>query len=321
MKKILFSGLIILAVMLLMPLAVLERPEQVSAWTGGYAEIPDAPLAASDSFRILDTTSGEVTEMPAEEYIFGVVAAEMPALYDTEALKAQAVAAYTFACYRRAENTGKSYDLTTDHTTDQSFTTEEAVREKWGDGADEYCEKIKKAIEETKGCMITFDGKPILAVYHAISSGMTEACEDIWGGKLEYLTPVSSLCDKLSPDYISTVSVTADEFKKALSEECELSGSESDYFGKEERTESGSVKTVEICGTEINGSRIRSLFSLRSSNFEVEYSGGNFVFTVYGYGHGVGMSQYGADYMAKQGSDYKEILTHYYSGCKVEKVF
>ena len=138
MKKILFSGLIILAVMLLMPLAVLERPEQVSAWTGGYAEIPDAPLAASDSFRILDTTSGEVTEMTAEEYIFGVVAAEMPALYDTEALKAQAVAAYTFACYRRAENTGKSYDLTTDHTTDQSFTTEEAAREKWGDGADGY---------------------------------------------------------------------------------------------------------------------------------------------------------------------------------------
>ena len=129
MKKILFSGLIILAVMLLMPLAVLERPEQVSAWTGDYTEIPDAPLAASDSFRILDTTSGEVTEMPAEEYIFGVVAAEMPALYDTEALKAQAVAAYTFACYRRAENTGKSYDLTTDHTTDQSFTTEEAARE------------------------------------------------------------------------------------------------------------------------------------------------------------------------------------------------
>ncbi len=320
MKKILYSGLIILAVMLMLPLAVMKKPEAVSAMSGG-AVIPEAEDAVSDSFRVCDTETGEVTEMPAEEYIFGVVAAEMPALYETEALKAQAVAAYTFACYRRAENAGKSYDLTTDHTIDQSFITEEAAREKWGDGADEYSKKIKEAVNSSAGYMITSGGKPILAVYHAISSGMTESSENIWGGALSYLVPVSSPCDKLSPDYISTKEITADELRSGLSGDLSFSGSEADYFGDIKRTDSGTVQSISICGTELKGARLRSVFSLRSSNFDVEYKDGKFVFTVYGYGHGVGMSQYGADYMAKQGSNFEEILTHYYSGCKVEKVF
>ena len=150
--------------------------------------------------------------------------------------------------------------------------------------------------------------------------GKTENSRDIWGGELPYLKAVSSPGDKLSPDYASEVSVSAEELKRKLGSECTLSGDPAAYFGEPERTDSGSVLTVSVCGNEITGGKIRSIFNLRSLNFSVKYADGNFVFTVLGYGHGVGMSQYGANYMAKQGSDFKEILTYYYTDCKVERL-
>lgn len=317
MKKTLLAGLLAPALMLMLPLAALNKPETAVA-VGVEAE-PPPTAAVEETFKIYDKESNTVTEMSAEEYIFGVTAAEMPALYNEEALKAQAVAAYTFALYRREENADKDYDITTDHAADQSFITEEKARERWGDKADEYVEKLKKVINEVKGLAITYDGKPILAVYHAISSGKTENCKDIWGNDPPYLKAVDSSFDRLCPNYISKLTVSNDDFCQKLSGKVEFSGNPSKYISITERTESGTVKTVDICGKEISGSEIRSLFSLRSSNFIVSYNDGAFTFTVYGYGHGVGLSQFGADCMAKQGSDFKEILTHYYSGCKVDK--
>lgn len=318
MKKTLLAGLLAPALMLMLPLAAINKPETAVA-VGAEAEPPPTAAAVEDTFKIFDKESNTVTEMTAEEYIFGVTAAEMPALYNEEALKAQAVAAYTFALYRREENADKDYDITTDHTADQSFITEEKARERWGDKADEYVEKLKKVINEVKGLAITYDGKPILAVYHAISSGRTENCRDKWGNDPPYLKAVDSSFDLLCPNYISKLTVSKEEFCEKLSGKVEFSGNPNEYISIKERTESGTVRTVAVCGKEISGSEIRSLFSLRSSNFEVSYNDGAFTFTVYGYGHGVGLSQFGADYMAKQGSDFKEILTHYYSGCKVDK--
>lgn len=318
MKKTLLAGLLAPALMLMLPLAALNKPE-TAAYVGAEAEPPPTAAAVEDTFKIYDKESDTVTEMSAEEYIFGVTAAEMPALYNEEALKAQAVAAYTFALYRREENADKDYDITTDHTADQSFITEEKARERWGDKADEYVGRLKKAINEVKGLAITYDGKPILAVYHAISSGRTENCKDIWGNDPPYLKAVDSSFDRLCPNYISKLTVSKEEFCEKLSGKVEFSGNPNEYISIKERTESGTVRTVTVCGKEISGSEIRSLFSLRSSNFEVSYNDGAFTFTVYGYGHGVGLSQFGADCMAKQGSDFKEILTHYYSGCKVDK--
>lgn len=320
MRKILCSGIIILSVMLILPLTVIKKPQRTVTASTAAEKIPVAKKAVADKFLVCNTEDGSVTEMPAKDYIFGVVAAEMPALYETEALKAQAVAAYTYACFRRAENSDKSYDITTDHTTDQSFITKEKAAEKWGDNANEYCEKIENAIREVENQMITYKGKPILSVFHSLSGGKTENSADIWGKDLPYLRAVSSPYDKLSPGYISTVTVSESDFKSTLSEECDFSGAPQDYIKNTECTKSGTVKNLSICGSEIKGAKIRSLFSLRSANFKVEYKENNFNFTVYGYGHGVGMSQYGADYMAKQGSDYKEILKHYYTDCKIEKI-
>lgn len=321
MKKVICCSFILLAAMLVLPLSVMKNPETAAAASAtALPVIADESSYTSDTFRILDKETKAVTEMPAREYIFGVLAAEMPALYDEEALKAQAVAAYTFALFRRAENTDKDYDISTDTGTDQSFITEEKAREKWGDKANEYCDKLKGAVEEVENLAVTYDGKPILAVYHAVSSGKTEDCKNVWGEDFPYLKSVASLCDTLAPNYISKSVFSAEEVKNRLSEKVKLSGNAQNYFGKAQRTPSDTVINIEVCGKELSGADIRSAFSLSSSNFEVSFKDGEFTFTVYGYGHGVGMSQYGADYMAKQGSDFKEILLHYYSGCKVEKL-
>ncbi|MBQ2286196.1 MAG: stage II sporulation protein D [Acutalibacteraceae bacterium] len=321
MKKIFCCALIILSVMLVLPLAALESPKETAVETAAHIfEMPKAGKAVSETFRICDTSNDTVTEMKAADYIFGVVAAEMPALYEKEALKAQAVAAYTYACVKKVENADKTYDLTTDPSLDQSFITREEAEKRWGDKAGEYREKIETAVKETEGYMITYEKKPILAVYHAISTGMTESCENVWGKDIPYLKPVASPGDKLAPEYIKKAEFTEEEVKTKLAELCTVSGEAKDFFTDIQKTESGTVKSLSVCGKEVTGAAIRSLFNLRSSAFEVAYDSGKFTFTVYGYGHGVGMSQYGANYMAKQGSDFKEILCCYYSGCKVEKV-
>ena len=314
MKKICVSAVILSVMLTVLPLAVYKN---TGAPSKSQTEMGSRYLPPKeDSFRVLDMPTDTVTVMGAKEYIFGVVAAEMPVSYEEEALKAQAVAAYTFACYRRRENSEKSYDLTTDSTLDQSFISREKAKEKWGQNAQTYEQKLDGILDAVTGQYISYEEQPVLAVYHAISPGKTESCETVWGKSLPYLVPVASPGDTLSPDYISRVTFSAEELAGRFSGECELSGDPKEYFQNEKVTSSGTVEEVTVCGTTLKGSRIRSLLGLRSSAFKIAYEDG-FVFTTYGYGHGVGMSQYGAGQMAKQGSDYREILEHYYTGCVV----
>ncbi len=319
MKKMMCISVIITLIMVICPLTVIKNTEVLPA----TAVIPDSKpdeITASDSFRVSNTETGETKIISSKEYIFSVVAAEMPALYESEALKAQAVAAYTFACRRKAENIEKTYDITTDPSTDQGFISRVDAMERWGEKAEEYAKKIDDAVEATESLMITYKGQPISAVYHAISSGKTESCDNVWGQDLPYLKPVASEGDRLSPDYITEATFSVDQLKDKLSEITDFSGKEENFFGKCKTTESKSVTEITVCGKEVTGAKIRSLLNLRSSAFEVKYTDGQFIFTVYGYGHGVGMSQYGANYMAKQGYTFKEILSHYYTDCKIEKV-
>ncbi len=319
MKKLFGFTIFIAVAMLLIPLwAISPSKEIVSAAAPTIlTEDKTAEPVGAESFKVL--IGDKVTEYSREDYIFGVVAAEMPALYHEEALKAQAVAAYTFACSKKAQNKELEYDITNDHTVDQSFITEEEAKAKWGDSADEYTQKIKKAVADTAGEMIYYEGIPILAVYHAISGGTTEDSKNVWGSERAYLKPVLSEGDKLAKNYITEVSFTADELKQKLEKEIELNGEAKDYLGNIARTDSGTVSSIKVCGKDVSGFTIGSLLSLRSANFEVKFADEKFTFTVYGAGHGVGMSQNGANYMAKQGSSYKEILTYYYSSCSVEK--
>ena len=180
--------------------------------------------------RVLRRESGEVEEMSVEDYLFSVVAAEMPALYETEALKAQTVAAYTYAM-RKAEASDKDYDITDDSSVDQAFTSRDKAREKWGENADTYEEKIRSAVKSVLYETVTYNGKLILAAYHAISSGKTENAADIWGGQYSYLVSVESAGDKLSPNYLSIVTFTEEEFKEKLSDLVSLSGDAASWFG------------------------------------------------------------------------------------------
>ncbi len=316
MRKIFGLSAIVLSALLLLPLTALKPVENENALHSNT----QINFEDNETFRLCFSETNTVTEISAEDYILGVVAAEMPALYEEEALKAQAVAAYTFALYRKNVNKDKYYDLTDSYLSDQSYITLQQAKDRWGDNADTYIEKIKTAVDSVKDYAITYNNEPILAVYHAISFGKTENAKNIWGKEYPYLKGVDSYGDKLSKDYISTLTVSEADFKEKLKDKVTFNENATEYLGESDCTNAGAVKHIKICDTEISGETIRNLFSLRSSNFKIDYQDGNFNFTVYGYGHSVGLSQNGANYMAKQGADFKQILTHYYKNTKIEKL-
>ena len=287
----------------------------------GYDEASDIV------FNVFNVSKGEVMEISGREYITHVVAAEMPASFSEEALKAQTVAAFTYALHRK--NLGEDYsgehegcELCTDSTHCKGYAEEERLRLLWGDNYDAYMTKIQKAVNEVYGEYIAYEGKPISAVFHSLSSGVTESAVNIWGHEYPYLVSVDSSLDRSLEGYETKVTVDKDELKKIMSDysdKCEFDKKPQNWIGETVRSEAGTVLTIELCGVILSGGKARSLFSLRSANFTVEYSKDSFVFTVHGYGHGVGMSQYGANEMAKKGSTYKEILLHYYTGVTIEK--
>lgn len=322
MKKIVFLALFISAVMMLLPLAVLGE-ELDTKDTGRIMTVskkqPKTEKNGEVVFRVYDKENDKVIELKAEDYIFGVVAAEMPAAYETEALKAQAVAAFTYACYKKAQNRNKEYDITTDYTVDQSYISLEKAKERWGEKADEYVKKIKDAVDSTKYLVLSYDSAPILAVYHAVSSGKTYSAKEVWGKELLYLQPVLSDGDKLAPNYLSTITFQESELKSKLCAALNIKATDDDLLNNRVSGKSGIVTCVSVFGKEVSGSSLRSALDLPSSNYKFEKDGNTYVFKCYGYGHGVGMSQNGANYMAKQGYTYKEILNHYYTDCKLEK--
>lgn len=265
-----------------------------------------------EKFTILDTSSNKTVQIDDREFCIGAVACEMPASFEEEALKAQCIACYTHFS-RLRENSTEAYDFSADLSNGEFYTK---------DISNESRQKISSAVDAVFGQVLTdSDGKLIDAAYHSISSGQTESAKDIFGFDSEFLQPVSSAGDVNASGYLSQKEVSADRFKEImLGENIKLIGEPETWLGECDRTQSGTVKTIKICDMSISGAKMRELLGLRSANFDIEYSKNKFILTVYGYGHGVGMSQYGADSMAKQGADYKEILHHYYGNCNIKAV-
>ena len=317
MRKMLGVAAIITAFMLLVPLAVLGEEKVTQENITQTAVLQNKKEKKEDIFKVYNHETKEITEMSAEDYIFCVVAAEMPALYEVEALKAQAVASYTYACYKREENEDKEYDISTDFNTDQSFKTPEKAREDWGENADLYVEKIKKAVKSVIGQKITYKGETILAVYHAVSCGETYSAKDVWGKEIKYLQSVDSKGDKTAKNYMQTFRFEESELIEKLAPLITSKKENTPLLGQMAFKENGLVESVNIYGQKVSGSDIRTALDLASSNFKFEKTDGIYVFTTLGYGHGVGMSQKGADSLAKEGMDYKKILRHYYKGTKI----
>lgn len=276
----------------------------------------------TSTIKILRTSSGKIIEKELFEYVKGSVAAEMPPTYEKEALKAQAVACYTYALWLK-NNSDSSVlngaDISDSPSNYQGFLDDDELKNKWGENFDEYMKAVTDAVNEVTGEYIEYNGEPIMACYHAISTGKTESAKNAWGTDIPYLQSVRADGDILSPDIDSSVTLTDDEFQKAASTlvGADLSSSSKKWLGKLTRTKNGYVKKAIIGQKEFAGSDVRSAFNLRSPAFTVKKTNSGFIFSVKGYGHLVGMSQYSADYMARQGSDYKDILLHFYSGTKI----
>lgn len=284
----------------------------------------DKSLSTEESIKVYFHEEGITKEMEIDEYLCGVVSAEMPASFEKEALKAQAVAARSYAVHRKNNPSADhpEADVCTDFTHCKAYKNEEKQKETWGEDADKYFEKIHSAVYDTRGEVITYNGEVALAVFHSQSSGgRTENSADVWGGNIPYLVSVESHGEENAPNFYSTVTISFEEFKgKLLSQYPDISINSSADIGEPILSEGGNVKNIIIGGKEIPGKEIRSIFELRSSCFKIIANDSAISFEVTGYGHGVGMSQYGANTMAQEGYNYIQILTHYYSGTQVEGV-
>ena len=260
---------------------------------------------------------GEIVQMDKLSYLVGVVAAEMPAAFPAEALKAQAVAARTYTDYCAAACRHSQAQICTNSGCCQAWMGEEALRERWGEDYEKYHALILSAVRDTAGQRLDYMGQPVFAAFHSSSMGATESSGQIWNDTPYLVSVYSPETPERMPELISYVRVAALDFRDTLLSDfpqMDLSGPPEGWIAEASLAESGRVDSLSVGGVEVPGTRLRQLFSLRSTAFEIGYDGMDFVFTVAGFGHGVGMSQYGAKLLAEEGLDYTAILAHYYPG-------
>lgn len=277
------------------------------------------------TIKLLHKKTGEVEQVNIDNYLCNVVSAEMPADYEIEAIKAQAVVARTYTIYKIKNKKHENADICDDSTCCQAWVDKETRFSRWEESKRESnWEKIQKCVQETQGQIITYQNQPINAFFHANSGGKTELPVNVWGGTgLPYLQVVETAGEEGYKQYESEVELTQDELIEKL--KTKYSDISIDFSNQEnlkilEYTDSGRVKTVKFGNHEISGVETRTLLGLKSTNFEISKENDKIKFTVKGYGHGVGMSQTGADAMAKQGKNYKEIINHFYSGVEIKEV-
>ena len=329
MKQHFIFGLAALLLIILVPLVSLRGNQEAGGGeqeagetttrqerTASTAKPAASAARAEENIQVVRASSGKTQSVAMREYLVGCVAAEMEAGCHPEALKAQAVASYTYARYR-LEIGGKEA-LSDSGKSDQCFEDAGQRRQRWGEDFEFYEDKVERAVDAVLGQAVTREGRPILAAYCAVSGGRTESARNYWGDDLPYLQSVESPGDKLSPDFSRTVTLKSGDVEKALEKAGAKPGKDpAKWFGAPKRSEAGTVLEIEAGGKTFSGRALREVLNLRSANFTITYKDGAFEIKCLGYGHGVGMSQYGADFMARQGSGYKEILEHYYTGCEV----
>ncbi len=274
------------------------------------------------SLTITDTRKKQSLDI--EDYLFGVVSAEMPASYSEEALKAQAVAAYTYLKWisENADNSKNDpVEISDDPSKHQAFITKESLKEKWGKSYDIYRQKISQAIAGVSGEYLTYNGEAAMTVFHALSKGTTCSAKELWGTDIPYLTKVSAPGDRLSYNFSESKEYTKEEFISKLSEYYNNnSWSNPDEFFNKYKTDTDEYfLSCNLDSETVLASDLRYIFNLNSCNIKIYSNENSVILTADGKGHGVGMSQNSADYMARQGASYKEILDHFYKGTELVK--
>lgn len=277
-----------------------------------------------NKIKLLHKKDKKIEEIPLDEYLLGVVSAEMPANFEQEALNAQALVARTYTIYsiKRNKNKHEGADICDSSTCCQAWISKEDRIARWNeDVREEYWNKIVKAVNTTKGKVITYNGEVIDAFFHSNSGGITEIPVNVWGGtNFPYLQSVQTSGEEGYSQYSSEVTLTQEELInkiRAKHSDFNIDISQQDSVKILEYTEAGRVKNIQIGNLKLSGVEVRSLLGLKSTNFKIEINNGKVTFIVTGYGHGVGMSQTGADSMAKQGNNYEEIIKHFYTGVEI----
>ena len=291
----------------------------------GFPPGEETTTAEGQAITVYLSEKDATLSMPMTEYLVGAVSAEMPVSYRPQALMAQAVAWHTYALYRRAQESAsptpslRGADLSDQPEVHQGYLSEKQRKEKWGDEFEENEAKVRQAVEEVKSKIMTYDGKPICAAFFAISSGQTESAQTVFGDAVPYLQSVPSDADLLSPSCAQTVVLSESEFSQAVQTlgDVSLSDDADTWIGAQKTTDSGFVEEITVGGKTVSGNAFRQALSLRSAVFIVTRSESGFRIQTKGYGHLVGLSQYGANAMAQDGADYKQILSHYYTGVTI----
>ena len=320
------TALLLSALLFLLPLLAAKHSTQ----TPGVVENSPAPPGQAVATGVRDRSrpvrllqkDGQVVEMTMEDYLWGVVAAEMPASFEPEALKAQACAArtYTAILQNKAEKKHPNADICGDSTCCQAYIPRADAQARWGLKSKAYTQKIQEAVNATDGLGVLYGGKPIQALFFSSAAGKTVDAVEVWGNQVAYLKSVSSPEGPEVPNYNSRVVLSPTEVQektRAAYPAVNLSSDPSTWFGPPVLGQSGAVSSLLLGGVTLTGGQVRNLFGLRSASFTVQWDGTNFIFAVTGHGHGVGMSQYGANAMAKSGSSFRDILAWYYTDIEV----
>ena len=336
MKNYLISIVFIFISLIITPVALLSggvasqtdtiiSTEQTTSDKVGNTQKSDSDTPEENVITVFLSDTKKNLTVSEFEYVCGSVAAEMPLMYHEEALKAQAIACYTNSL-RLKNSKNKSAingaDISDNPATHQGYLTREERKEKWGDDYQKYESKLETIVKAVESEYLTYNGEYCLCAFSAICTGTTESAENVWGEKIPYLVSVKSSGDTLSPQYSSTNTFTKSQFisiMKDLGVSINSKANLEETIGKSKISKAGTVLKIEINKKSLTGEQIRSAFSLRSSAFKITATENEVTFKVSGYGHGVGMSQYGADFMARQGSTYEEILKHYYKGVEIQQ--
>ncbi len=328
MKKYFQAIIIFILFITLIPMIAIlagEKPQRIGS------TVIQGSLKPIENVKILDEKSGKILELPLRDYLIGAVAAQMPYEFEEEALKCQAVLAHTYILSRRMAETEAptkellGADISLDRSVYQPYFSDDEISAIYGDEAEKAKAKITKCVDEVSGVVAVYEGKPIVSAFHGISSGFTESAENAWGIDIPYLKSVESEFDPSSKDYSKKYIITDDELKAKLLDaypELSFEGEADTWLDISETSRGGTVLKLGLGDKkkQISGYEFMALFDLRSPCFKFTHEGGSFTFTVCGCGHLVGLSQNGANELAKNDKGYEQILNFYFKGIEVEKV-
>lgn len=313
MKNKIIISLLLLTVLISSPLFVIDK----SKLTKNNLNITET-TNKKGFVSVMLSTNGKVETVSEREYVISSLAAEMDVNSSDEALKAQAIACRTYLQYTKLHSNKNSADISDNSEEGQGYCNENERKKSWGDKFEENEKRIETIVDSVIDLAITYNNEIIKPLYFDCSAGVTKDSEVVFNEKLPYLKSVNSTGDKLSVDYSDSTIISEDDFKNKF-KSFTLSGSAEKWIGEIKRDKDGYVLSIKICDKPLSGSEFRKILNLKSCNFYISYKNRKFNVVTFGNGHQVGMSQTGAEYMAKQGADYNEILKHYYTGVEIKK--